>query len=195
MKYLMTELAGCDACVYSEKHMQHLLLQKYAGSMRLSQHAGKQNVVCFYAPILVPPRDEGRYVLDTDASDHALGAVLQQEQDGRLCVIGYASRTLTPAERRYCITRKEHLGVVYGLKKYRQHLLGRKIVVRTDHAALTFLMKTPEPVGQQGRWLDLLAEYHIDIKHRPGHVHSNSDALSRRPCERSGGQACQQCLR
>jgi len=67
------------------------------------------------APILVPPRDEGRYVLDTDTSDQALGAVLQQEQDGQLCVIGYASRTLTTAKRRYCITRKELLSVVYGL--------------------------------------------------------------------------------
>jgi len=76
------------------------------------------------APILVPPRDEGQYVLDTDASDQALGAVLQQEQDGQLCVIGYASRPLTNVERRYCITRKELLGVIYGLKKYRQHLLG-----------------------------------------------------------------------
>jgi len=104
------------------------------------------------------------------------------------------SRSYQCGERRYCITRKELLGVVYGLKKYRQHLLGRPIVVRTDHAALTFLMITPEPVGQQGRWLDLLSEYDINIKHRPGRVHSNSDALSRRPCEQSGGQACQQCL-
>jgi len=77
------------------------------------------------APILVPPRDEGQYVLDTDASDTALGAVLQQEQDGQLRMIGYASRALTNAERRYCITSKELLGEVYGLKKYRQHLLGR----------------------------------------------------------------------
>jgi len=119
----------------------------------------------------------------------------RQEQDGQLYVIGYASRALTNAERRYCITRKELLGIVYGLKKYRQHLLGRKIVVRTDHAALVVLKKTPEPVGQQGRWLDLLSEYDIEIKHRPGRMHSNSDALSRRPCERSGGKDCQQCLR
>ena len=146
------------------------------------------------APILVPPRDEGKYVLDTDASDTALGAVLQQEQDGQLRVIGYASRALTNAERRYCITRKELLGIVYGLKKYRQHLLGRQIVVRTDHAALTFLKNTPEPIGQQGRWLDLMAEYVIEIQHRPGRVHGNSDALSRRPCERNGGKECQQCL-
>ena len=108
------------------------------------------------APILVAPCDEGQYVLDTDASDTALGAVLQQEQGGKLHVIGYASRTLTPAEARYCITRRELLGVVFGLKKYRQHLLGRSIIVRTDHAALAYLMKTPEPISQQGRWLDLL---------------------------------------
>jgi len=53
-----------------------------------------------------------------DASDTALGTVLQQQQDGQLRVIGYASRALTNAERHYCITRKELLGVVYGLKKY-----------------------------------------------------------------------------
>jgi len=56
------------------------------------------------APIL-----EGQYMLDTDASDTALGAVLQQEQDRQLCVIGYASRALSPTETRYCITSKELL--------------------------------------------------------------------------------------
>ena len=137
------------------------------------------------ASILVAYCDDGQYVLDTDASDTALGAVLQQEQGGKLHVIGYASQTLTPSETRYCITRRELLGVVYGLKKYRQHLLGWPIIVRTDHAALMYLMKTPEPVGQQGRWLDLLSEYDITIQHRPGRVHGNSDTLSRRPCERS----------
>ena len=148
------------------------------------------------APILVPPRDEGQYVLDMDASDTALGAILQQEQDGQLRVIGYASCALTNAERRYCITRKELLGVVYGLKKYRKHLLGQEIVVHTDHAALTYLKNTPEPIGQQGRWLDLLSEYIIEIRHRPGCAHSNSDALSRRPCERNSvGKECPQCLR
>jgi len=114
-------------------------------------------------PILAAPRNTGSLVLDTDASDVALGCVLQQEQDGVLRVIGYASRALSDAERRYCVTRRELLGMVYGLKKYRQHLLGRSVVFRTDHAALTYIMKTPEPVGQQGRWLDLLGEYDITI--------------------------------
>jgi len=130
------------------------------------------------APILVAPRDDGQYVLDTDVSDTALGAVLQQEQGGKLHVVGYASRMLSTSEARYCVTRRELLGVVFGLKKYRQHLIGRSIIVRTDHAALTYLMKTPKPVGQQSLWLDLFLEYDIIIHHRPGRVHGNSDALS-----------------
>ena len=110
--------------------------------------------------------DEGQYVLDTDASDTALGAVLQQEQDGKLHVIGYASRTLTPAEARYCITRRELLGVVFGLKKYRQHLLGRPIIVRTDHTALAYLMKTPEPLDNRDEgwicWGSTTLQFNID---------------------------------
>ena len=70
-------------------------------------------------------------------------------------------------------------GLVHGLKKHRQHLLGRPIIIRTDHAALSYLMKTPEPIDQQGRLLDLLSEYDIAIQHRPGKVHWNSYALSR----------------
>jgi len=66
------------------------------------------------APILVAPQDEGNYVLDVDISDCTLGAVLQQQQDGVLHIIIYASRALSEAERRYCITRQELLGVVYG---------------------------------------------------------------------------------
>jgi len=64
-------------------------------------------------PILVAPHDAGTYVLDTDASDTALGAMLQHEQDSQLRVIAYASHALSHAERRYCITHKELLGVVY----------------------------------------------------------------------------------
>ena len=75
------------------------------------------------ASVLSLPSDEGRYVLDSDASDEALGLILQQEQDGQLKVIAYAKRALQPAERSYCMTRKELLAVVYGLKHFRQFLL------------------------------------------------------------------------
>ena len=146
--------------------------------------------------VSAPPTDHGMYTLDTVASDFALGAVLQQEQDdGRVHVITYGSRSLSGPERRYCITSKEMLAVVFGFKKYRQHLLGRKVLVHTDHAALTYLKRTPEPIGQQARWLDFLAEFNYDIEHRAGHKHGNSNALSRRPCEREGMEPCSQCVK
>ena len=104
------------------------------------------------APILGMPRDEGTYILDTDASNVGLGAVLSQEQDGHEVVLAYASRTLSRAEMNYDVTRRELLAVVYGLKVYRQYLLGRRFMIRTDHSALQSLRKTPEPIGQQARW-------------------------------------------
>jgi len=88
------------------------------------------------APILGMPRDDGTFYLDTDASNFGLGAVLSQDQDGREVVLAYASRTLSNAEKNYEVTRRELLAVVYGLKVYRQYLLGRKFVIRTDHSAL-----------------------------------------------------------
>ena len=56
-------------------------------------------------------------------------------------------------------------------------------------------MRTPEPIGQQGRWLDFLAEFDLEILHHAGKNHSNSDALSRRPCERGTTTDCPQCIR
>jgi hypothetical protein len=117
-------------------------------------------------PVLGMPRQEGLLCLDTDASNEGLGAVLSQEQDGEYRVLVYASRSLSSAERSYCTTRKELLAVTYGLKQYRQYLLGRHFVIRTDHAALQTMRRMPEPVGQQARWLDLIEQYDYEIRHR-----------------------------
>jgi len=133
------------------------------------------------APVLGMPRDEGTYYLDTDASNTGLGAVLSQEQEGQEVVLAYASRIMTRTEQNYDVTRRELLAVVYGLKIYRQYLLGRHFVIRTDHSALQSLRKTPEPIGQQARWQAFIEQFSFEIKHRPGIRHSNADALSRRP--------------
>jgi len=75
---------------------------------------------------------------------------------------------------------------VYFLKQFKQYLLGRNFTIRTDHAALTWLRRTPEPIGQNARWLEQMEEYDFQIVHRPGTQHGNADALSRRPCDLKG---------
>jgi len=135
-------------------------------------------------PVLAMPQDEGGFILDTDASDTAIGAVLSQKQGGMERVIAYASRRLDRRETNYCVTRKELLAVVHFMKYFRQYLLGRTFVVRTDCSALTWLRRTPDPVGQQARWLEVMEEYQFSIEHRSGVRHANADALSRHPCKR-----------
>jgi len=115
------------------------------------------------APILGLPKDEGTFILDTDASNCSIGAVLSQIQDGEERVLSYAGRLYSRAEQNYSVTRKELLSVVFFLKQFRQYLLGRKFLVRTDHAALQWLRRTPEPIGQQGRWLEVLEEFDFDV--------------------------------
>jgi hypothetical protein len=135
-------------------------------------------------PILAMPTDTGEFVLDTDASDFAIGAVLSQRQDGVERIVAYASRSLDKRERNYCVTRKELLAVVHFMKNFKQYLLGRNFKVRTDHAALIWLRNTPDPIGQQARWLEQMEEFNFVVEHRPGTKHGNADALSRRPCPR-----------
>ena len=130
-------------------------------------------------PILALPSDDGTYVLDTDASDFGLGAVLSQRQNDEK-MIAYASRTLGKPEQKYEITRKELLAIVTGLKQFRQYLLGRHFVIRTDHAALTWLRRTAEPMPQLARWLTFIEQFDYEIEHQPGAKHGNADGLSRR---------------
>jgi hypothetical protein len=133
------------------------------------------------APVLGLPVDDGQFVLDTDCSAFAAGAVLSQQQGQDVKVIAYASRTPRGAELNYSTTRKEMTAVIFGLKQFKQYLLGRGFLLRTDHAALTSLMKTPEVVGQQARYLDFVSQFDFEIIHRPGTTHGNCDSLSRRP--------------
>lgn len=126
-----------------------------------------------------PSNDAGNFLLDVDASGVGLGAVLSQMQDGRERVIAYASRTLNRAESNYCVTERELLAVVYFVQYFRQYLLGRKFLVRTDHQALVWLFRLKEPSGKIARWLEILADYDLQIEYRPGRRQGHCDALSR----------------
>lgn len=142
------------------------------------------------APILCQPRFELPFCLDTDASQHAMGAVLSQNIDDGERVIEYYSKTFNKAEQNYCVTRRELLAVVKAVKHFQPYLLGRRFTLRTDHASLKWLMNFREPEGQVARWIQRLQEYDFEIIHRPGTRHVNADALSRRPCTTSNCRYC-----
>ena len=136
------------------------------------------------APILGYPSQnpEDQFILDTDASNCHIGAVLSQMQDGKEVVIAYGSKVLSKPERNYCVTRRELLSVVHFSIQFKHYLFGRKFKLRTDHGALVWLFQFKEPEGQLARWLQLLSQFDMDIVHRAGRIHGNGDGLSRRPC-------------
>ena len=112
-----------------------------------------------------------------------------QVQGGEERVIAYFSRQFSRQERQYCATRRELLAIIQATKHF-HHLYGRDFTVRTNHAALKWLLSFKNPEGQIARWLEHLQQYHFTIEHRPGERHGNADALSRRPCL---SDACKHC--
>jgi len=93
------------------------------------------------APVLAFPRSSDTFILDTDTSEHGIGAVLSQNQHGVERVIAYGSRTLTKSERNYCVTQRELLALIYFLRHLCSYLLGHPFIVRTDHAALKWIQQ------------------------------------------------------
>ena len=128
-----------------------------------------------------PLESGGEFILDTDACDVSIGAVLSQKQDGVERVIAYGSRTLNKAERNYCVTDRELLAVKYFIEQYKHYLLGRKFVVRSDHQALKWLFSLKDPKNRIARWIEDLSAYDFVIEYRPGRRHGNADAMSRCP--------------
>ena len=135
------------------------------------------------APILSYPLEGYEFVLDTDASQFTVGAILSQEPNGEERVIAYMSKTMNKHELQYCTTRKELLAVVTALKHFHHYLLGQKVKLRTDNAAVSWMRNLKNPSGQVARWLQHIETYDITVSHRPGRCHGNSDALSRIPCK------------
>ncbi|CAM8915422.1 unnamed protein product [Rhodiola kirilowii] len=114
-----------------------------------------------------------------DASDYAVGAVLGQRIERKPVVIYYASRTLDMAQRNYSTTEKELLAVVFALEKFRSYLLGTKVVVYSDHAAIRYLMTKKEAKPRLIRWVLLLQEFNVEIKDKKGVENTVADHLSR----------------
>jgi len=77
----------------------------------------------------------------------------------------------------YCDYRKELLAVVYFTRHFKQYLLSSRFLLRTDNSSVSWLKKTPEPLGQNALWLEQLGEFTFTIQHRKGTSHANADAI------------------
>jgi hypothetical protein len=156
----------------------------YVWTAEAQQSFDKFKTVLTPPSILALTTDCDELILDIDESNSAIGDVVSQRQDGVERVVAYASRVLDKKEQNYCATRKELLAVVHFVLYFKQYLLGRTFKLRIDHAALSWLRHTLDPIGQQVRWLEQLEEYDFTIEHHSGIRHGNADAMSRRPCNR-----------
>ncbi|KAF8789832.1 Transposon Ty3-G Gag-Pol polyprotein like [Argiope bruennichi] len=87
------------------------------------------------SPVLTYPRTDKDFILDTDASNEGIGAVLSRKIGKEESVISYFSKSLGKPERNYCVTRKELLAIVKSVEHFHHYLYGRKFLLRTDHAS------------------------------------------------------------
>jgi hypothetical protein len=137
----------------------------------------KQKLVS--APIVVAPDWSLPFEIMCDASDIAVGAVLGQRREKLLHVIYYASHVLNPAQMNYATTEKELLAVVYAFDKFRQYLLGSRVIMYTDHAALKYLFAKQDSKPRLLRWILLLKEFDVEIRDKKGCENTVADHLSR----------------
>jgi hypothetical protein len=92
------------------------------------------------APIIQPPNWKLSFEIMCDARDFAVRAVLGQTKDKKHYAISYASKTLFVPQLNYATTKKELLVVVFAIDKFRSYLVGMKVIIYTDHAALKYLL-------------------------------------------------------
>ena len=138
------------------------------------------------SPFLAYADFEREFILHTDASMKGLGAILYQKDDeGRMRVIGYGSRTLRKAEMNYHPTKLEFLALKWAVTEEFHEYLGyaNGFQAYTDNNPLTYLMQATKLNAFAERWVSELAEYKFKINYRPGVVNKDADCLSRLPLD------------
>ena len=139
------------------------------------------------ADLLVHFDPEKELILETDASDYGVGAVLSHKmKNGTERPIGYVSRTLQEAERNYSTLEKEALAIIFGIKKFHQFLYGHLFTIKTDHKPLEGLLSEKKGIPSQAaprvqRWALTLSAYEYKISYKAGKSNCNADGLSRLP--------------
>ena len=150
------------------------------------QHILERLLDCLVEPpVLGFPDFSLPFILHTDASNQGLGAVLYQQQDNKLRVIAYGSRTLTASERNYHLHsgKLEFLALKWAVtEKFRDYLYyAPTFTVFSDNNPLTYVLSSAKLNATGCRWVAELADFHFTIRYRPGKENVDADSLSRMP--------------
>ena len=136
------------------------------------------------ATTLAAPNEQGRFVLDTDASTVAIAGILHQEQEynGKTILrpIVYGRKSLTKTQLNYGAPKLKMYAVFYFVEKFHSYLAGREFTLRVDNRALSWLKTYSMVQAMFGRWIARLDQYHFKTIHRPRTQHRNVDGLSKR---------------
>ena len=167
----------------------HKLLQKdvpyvWTPHCQLSFETLRDKIIT--APVLSFANFSKPFFLHTDASGVGVGALLSQSNEQFLKPIGYASRSLTKAEKNYAVIELEALALVFGLQYFRSYLYGNSFTLATDHRPLKWLLEHQHTSSRLTRWGLLLQEYDVSIVYTPGKENKVADALSRLPLANVG---------
>ena len=141
---------------------------------------GKLKEALCSSPVLASPQLDQEFMLQTDASERGVGAVLSQiGNDGLDHPLAYFSRKLLPREERYYTIEKECLPIKLGVQAFHVYLMGRPFLIQTDHRSLEWLNRLKETNARLMRWSLFLQGYSYRVNYQSGQSNSNADALSR----------------
>ena len=167
------------------KLLKHSVKWQWSDEQEKSFKESKQSLLSSQLLVHFDPSLNIR--LACDASAYGIGAVLSHEMpDGSEKPIGFVSRTLSDAEKKYSQIEKEGLACVFGVKRFHAYLFGHHFTLQTDHRPLMSLFNESKPIPAQAsnriqRWALTLSSYQYTIACRTTQQHANADAMSRLP--------------
>lgn len=155
--------------------------KKFTWTAEADDALTKLKTLLVTAPVLANPDFTRTFVIETDSSDLAIGAVLTQNIDGERRPIAYFSKKLSSTQRRYSATERECLAVLLSIENFKHFVEGSQFVVQTDAMSLTFLrnMSIESKSPRIARWALKLSKYDLLLQYRKGSENIPADALSR----------------
>lgn len=177
-----------------QKKMKSQTSGQKGSSVHITWTTQHQNIleelidILLHPPVMTYPDFDRPYTLHIDASQMGLGAILYQKQDhGKLAVVAYASRTLTPAEQNYHLHsgKLEFLALKWAVtERFRDYLYyAPHFEVYSDYNPLRYIFTAPKLDATRLRWVSMLADFRFHIHYKPGVRNCDADGLSRMPLD------------